>query len=126
MDSEWVKLVLAIFSGLATCIPLVIKLVEYVKRAVKEKNWPDVVKLVIKLMSEVEDKMEDGADKKAYVLAVLKASADAIDYNLNDKDYERIGELIDDMCDMSKVINTPGEKQKKVTNATGEKQKAGE
>ncbi len=102
---EWLQLIASIMAGLITAIPLAIKLVEYVKKAVKEKNWPKVVRLVIDLMSEVEGKMEVGADKKAYVLAMLKASADTIDYDLDDKDYEKIGGLIDSMCDMSKVLN---------------------
>ena len=102
---NWVELVVSVLAGLATAIPLAIKLVEYVRKAVKEKNWPKVVDLVISLMSEVEGKMESGADKKAYVLAVLKASADTIDYDLTEEDYEKIGDLIDSMCDMSKVLN---------------------
>ena len=78
MNMEWLQLIVSVLAGLATAIPLAIKLVEYVRKAVKEKNWPEVVSLVIELMSEVEGKMEVGADKKTYVLAVLKASADTI------------------------------------------------
>ncbi|HBC91142.1 MAG TPA: hypothetical protein DCZ00_06850 [Lactococcus sp.] len=102
---QYLQLIVSVLAGLATAIPLAIKLVEYVRKAVKEKNWPKVVGLVIDLMSEVEGKMEVGADKKAYVMAMLKASADTIDYDLDEKDYEKIGKLIDNMCDMSKVLN---------------------
>lgn len=102
---QYLQLIISVLVGLATAIPLVIKLVEYVRKAVRERNWSKVVKLVIDLMSEVEGKMESGADKKAYVLAVLKASADTIDYDMGDEDYEKIGNLIDSMCDMSKVLN---------------------
>lgn len=102
---QYLQLIISVLAGLATAIPLAIKLVEYVRKAVKEKNWPKVVSLVIDLMSEVEGKMEVGADKKTYVLAMLKASADTIDYDLDEKDYEKIGDLIDSMCDMSKVLN---------------------
>ena len=101
--------IISILVGLATAIPLVIKLVEYVRKAVKERNWSKVVELVISLMTEVEGKMENGADKKAYVLGMLKASADTIDYDLSTEDYEKIGDLIDSMCDMSKVVNAPTE-----------------
>lgn len=102
---HYLQLIVSVLAGLATAIPLAIKLVEYVRKAVKEKNWPKVVSLVIDLMSEVEGKMEVGVDKKTYVLAMLKASADTIDYDLDEKDYEKIGDLIDSMCDMSKVLN---------------------
>lgn len=102
---QYLQLAITVLAGLATAIPLAIKLVEYVQKSVKEKNWPKIVELVIQLMSEVEEKMENGEDKKVYVLAVLKASADTIDYDLDSEDYEKIGDLIDSMCEMSKVLN---------------------
>lgn len=105
MNMEWVRLIVSVLAGLTTAIPLAIKLAEYVQKTMKEKNWSKVVSLVIELMLEVEGKMEVGADKKTYVLAMLKASADTIDYDLDENDYKKIGDLIDSMCDMSKVLN---------------------
>jgi len=102
MEMEWVKLALAIISGLATAIPLVIKLVEYVQKATKEKNWNKMLDLVIDLMEEAEAKFAEGADRKEWVLAMVKASADTINY---DVDIEAVGAMIDSLCDMSKVVN---------------------
>lgn len=102
MEMEWVKLALAIISGLATAIPLVIKLVEYVQKATKEKNWNKMLELVIDLMEQAETKFEEGADRKEWVLAMVKASADTINY---DVDIEAVGAMIDSLCDMSKVVN---------------------
>lgn len=44
-----------------------------------------------------------------WVLAMLKASADGINYDI---DYDAIADMIDSLCDMSKVINpaTPANK----------------
>ena len=40
MDAvNWVQLITAILAGLATAIPLVMKRVDTVKKATKEKNW---------------------------------------------------------------------------------------
>ena len=39
MNMEWLQLIVSVLAGLATAIPLAIKLVEYVQKAVKEKNW---------------------------------------------------------------------------------------
>lgn len=102
MEMEWVKLALAIISGLATAIPLVIKLVEYVQKATKEKNWNKMLELVIDLMEQAETKFEEGADRKEWVLAMVKASADTINY---DVDIDAVGAMIDSLCDMSKVVN---------------------
>lgn len=103
---EWINYAVSVLSGLAVAIPLVIKLVEYVRKAVREKNWNQVLKLVMDLMTEAEKKFETGAEKKEWVLAMIKASADSINYDI---DTNAIGELIDSLCDMSKAVNAPTE-----------------
>lgn len=102
MEMEWVKLAVSILSGLAAAIPLVIKLVEYVQKAIKERNWNQVLKIVMELMETAETKFESGAERKEWVLSMLKASADSINYDI---DYQAIGDMIDSLCDFSKVIN---------------------
>ncbi len=99
---EWLQLIASIMAGLITAIPLAIKLVEYVKKAVKEKNWDKVLDMVMKYMETAEEKFDNGADRKEWVMAMVKASADTINY---DVDMDTIGELIDSLCDMSKVVN---------------------
>ncbi len=99
---EWLKLVVSVLAGLATAIPLVIKLVEYVQKAVREKNWNKMLNMVMDLMKTAEGKFDTGADRKEWVMAMVKASADTINY---DVDMDAIGQLIDSLCDMSKVVN---------------------
>ncbi len=99
---EWVQPIVSVLVGLATAIPLVIKLVEYVRKAVKEKNWNKMLDLVMELMKTAEEKFETGADRKEWVMAMVKASSDTINY---DVDMEAISQLIDSLCDMSKVVN---------------------
>lgn len=106
---EILKLIAAIASGLAAAIPLAVQLAKYVKQAVKERNWAVVLKKVMALMETAETKFDEGAERKEWVLAMLKASADGINYDI---DYDAIAEMIDSLCDMSKIINpaTPAEK----------------
>ena len=99
---EWMNVIVSILSGLAVAIPLVVKLVEYVQKAVKEKNWNNLLDLVMSLMEEAEKKFEDGATRKEWVLAMVQSSADSINY---DVDIETISVLIDNLCNMSKVVN---------------------
>lgn len=101
---ELMKLVLSVLAGLITAIPLVYKLVEYVQKAVKEKNWGKVLDMVMKYMATAEEKFNDGADRKEWVLAMMKASADTVNYDI---DMAVIGNLIDALCDMSKQVNAP-------------------
>ena len=98
MDSEWVRLIVSVLSGLAATIPLVIQLVKYVRKTIQDKNWPEVVKLVTSYMERAEAMFEKGADRKEWV----KASADTVNYDL---DMDKISDLIDSLCDMSKIVN---------------------
>lgn len=104
MNMEWVKLLVAILSGLVTAIPLVVKLVEYVQKAIKEKNWSDLLKMVMKYMETAELKFDNGADRKEWVLAMVKASADTVNYDI---DLNIVADLIDNLCNMSKTVNAP-------------------
>lgn len=108
---DWLEYVLSIFPGLAASlvaiITLTVKLIEYVQKAIKEKNWGEVLKLVMGYMEAAEEKFETGAEKKEWVLAMVKASADTVNYDI---DMDVISKLIDDLCDMSNVVNPPAEK----------------
>lgn len=103
---EWYDILFRILSGLAVTIPLVVKLVEYVKKAIKEKNWSELLSFVMELMQEAETKFESGASKKEWVLTCVKASANTINYDI---DLDQVGELIDSLCAMSKKVNPPQE-----------------
>lgn len=104
VDSSYINYIVAILTGLATAIPLVINLIKYVQKAAKEKNWKQVVKLVMNLMKKAETKFDNGADRKEWVLSMIKASADTINYDI---DMDAISDLIDSLCNMSKVVNAP-------------------
>lgn len=104
MEMEWTKYIVSILSGLAATIPLVIQLVKYVKQTIKEKNWNQMLKMVMGYMEAAEKKFESGAERKEWVLAMVKASADTINYDI---DMEAVSELIDSLCSMSKVVNAP-------------------
>lgn len=104
---EWAKLILSNLTGIAAIITLVISLVKYVKQAIKERNWPEVVKMVSGYMEQAEGMFENGADRKQWVMAMVQVSADSVKYNIN---MTEIGQLIDDLCAMSKKVNAPDEK----------------
>lgn len=104
MDMDLIQLLVSVLAGLVTAIPLAVKLVEYVQKAVKEKNWNSLLKLTMDLMSETEKKFSDGATRKVWVLAMIQTSADSINYDI---DLEVISKLIDELCNMSKAVNAP-------------------
>lgn len=97
-----IELILSVLAGVITAIPLVIKLVEYVQKSVKEKNWNNLLNLIMRLMEEAEINYKTGAERKKWVLAMVEASADTINY---DVDMETVSQLIDDLCALSKSVN---------------------
>lgn len=99
---EWLDLVVSILAGLAAAIPLVIKLVEYVQKAIKEKNWNVILSMVMNYMQIAEEKFDNGTERKEWVLAMVTESAKTVNYDI---DMTVISNLIDSLCSMSKKIN---------------------
>jgi hypothetical protein len=65
----WIQAIISILSGIAVLVPLIVTLIDYVKKSTKEKNWNQMLKLVMNLMAEAEDKFDKGADKKEWVIS---------------------------------------------------------
>lgn len=97
-----VNLVVALFAGLATCIPLVLKLVQYVKKATQEKNWAGLLDLVMKLMEQAEKKFADGATRKEWVMAMVQTSAEYVQYPM---DVVALSDMIDQLTNLTKNVN---------------------
>ena len=105
MNAEQIiSIIVAILTGLAACIPLAAKLVQYVRQATQEKNWGPLLGLVVDLMEEAEAKFGDGATRKEWVLAMVQTSAEYVSYPM---DTEALSNMIDALCDMTKTINAP-------------------
>ena len=106
---EWYEILAEILVGLSVITPLVVKLVKVVSSSVREKNWAVLVDLVTNLMKEAEGKFSNGNERKEWVLVMVKASADTINFNI---DMEQVGKLVDSFAAMSKVVNPPVEAEK--------------
>ena len=103
------NLVIEIMAGLAIVIPLVIELIKYVKKSALERNWTNLIQLVMSLMAAAEDKFDNGADRKQWVIAMVQASANAINYPISDKE---LGDLIDDLVELTNKVNIKLEESK--------------
>ena len=96
------NMVLAIITGLVTAIPLIIKLVEYIKTAAKEKNWGVLMQLVLKLMAEAENNFSTGAEREEFVIDSIKAMEATLNYEI---DEEAIRSMIRAIVDVTKQVN---------------------
>lgn len=99
---DWVKLIAQILAVLAALIPLVYQLVKYVKQATKEKNWNKMLELLMGYMERAEAMFDSGADRKEWVMAMIEVATKSINYDI---DMSVVSDLIDSLCDMSKVVN---------------------
>ena len=97
-----VNIIIAVLSGLAACIPLVVKLVEYVKKATQEKNWGELLGLVMKLIEQAERKFNDGATRKEWVMAMVQASAEYVQYPM---DVTALSDMIDELVKLTNKVN---------------------
>ena len=106
----WIQIVISILSGIAVAIPLIIKLVNVVKDSVKEKNWNLLMKMTMDYMTEAEKNIASGAERKEWVMSMVIASAANINYPMTDEDIQKIEDLIDAICDASKILNNSANK----------------
>lgn len=102
---NWVEIVVSILSGLAVCIPLVVQLVDTVRAAVQEKNWAQLMNIVLDMMQQAEKMFESGADRKAWVMAGVESAALSVNYNYDDAAKRKVSEMIDAICAAAKVVN---------------------
>ena len=97
-----VNLIVAIVSGVATCIPLIIQLVKYIKEAAKSKNWSALMALVLQFMTDAEKLFATGEERKTYVLSKIKDMEKMLNC---DVDESVVASMIDSIVDASKTIN---------------------
>ena len=108
MDTNyWIQIVISILTGVSILIPLIIKLVNVVKQASLEKNWNLLIKMAMDYMVEAEKNIATGAERKKWVVSMVIASAANINYPLTNEDIQKLEDLVDAICDASKVINNP-------------------
>ena len=94
--------ILQIVISLCTIIPLLIELVKYIRKSITEKNWQSMLQIAMNLMAEAETKFDSGAEKKEWVLSMVKASAKSINYEIDD---EALSQLIDTIIGLTKKVN---------------------
>ena len=113
----WIQIVISILSGIAVAIPLIIKLVNVVKDSVKEKNWNLLMKMTMDYMTEAEKNIASGAERKQWVMSMVIASASNINYPMTDEDVKKIEDLIDAICDASKILNNSEDRNRALKEA---------
>ena len=105
-STQIINVIVAVLSGLAACIPLVLKLVQYVKKATQEKNWAGLLNLVMALIEQAEKKFADGATRKEWVMAMVQTSAEYVQYPM---DVQALGNMIDQLVTLTKRVNVSKE-----------------
>lgn len=100
--TEIVRLIAEIFALIGIILPMAIALCRAIKNSIKERNWKKLLSLAMRLMEQAESAFEQGADKKSWVMEMLKESLDEINYSISD---EELSDLIDNMVDLTNKLN---------------------
>ena len=103
-----IEIAASILSGVAVCIPLVVKLIHYIKEAAAGRDYQKLIKLTMKFCEEAELLFGTGEQRKEWVMRRVEEVAKAMNVEV---DMEAIGQLIDDVCAASKMINKPVRKE---------------
>ena len=102
---DWIELGLNVLAGLAVAIPAVISLINFVKAIEKEKNWSSLLSLVLGYMETAETNFQKGADRKEWVMSMMRQSAATVNFNYDEEAENKISALIDSICDTARKIN---------------------
>ena len=102
---DWIELGLNVLAGLAVAIPAVISLINFVKAIEKEKNWSSLLSLVLGYMETAETNFQKGADRKEWVMSMMRKSAATVNFNYDEEAENKISALIDSICDTARKIN---------------------
>jgi hypothetical protein len=100
--NQTLQIIIQILTSLVTLIPMVFALVKWITIAVKEKNWNNLLSLILKLCAEAETQFSDGADKKQWVMSMTKSALASINYEIDD---ETLSALIDSLIELTKKVN---------------------
>lgn len=101
----WIELIIEVLTGLAVAIPLVIKLVQMVQIATKEKNWNIIVDMVLKYMVQAEKDFTSGAERKEWVMNAVKEAAIISNYDYDEVAEAKVSDMIDAICRAARKIN---------------------
>lgn len=100
--ADIIRLISEVLVLLGVLIPMVIAFARAIKKAAKERNWSKLLDLAMSLIAQAETEFAEGADKKSFVMQMLKASLEEIDYEISDED---LSDLVDKVVELTKKVN---------------------
>lgn len=105
---KYIDLIVSILAGLIVCIPVVVRLGETIKTAIQEKNWARIMDIAMDFMIKAEEKFSTGAERKEWVMSMVRVAAEQINYNYDADAEQKVGNMIDDICRVAKKVNVGG------------------
>ena len=103
--SMWIELIVAVCGAITVCLPLMIKLANTITAFVKEKNWNKIIEMTMEYMTTAEKMFKTGAERKEWVIEMIKDSANVSNFDLTEESLAKISDMIDKSCKTSKQIN---------------------
>lgn len=118
--SDWITLIVSIASSIVIMLPLVVSLVKHVKLLAKEKNWAGFLVLLNTYIMRAEENFDTGADKEDWVVSMIMASADVIQFDIDEEALREIIRNIIEVTNNVNVLNIIQEQPEQIEEATDE------
>lgn len=118
--SDWITLIVSIASSIVIMLPLVVSLVKHVKLLAKEKNWAGFLVLLNTYIMKAEENFDTGADKEDWVVSMIMASADVIQFDIDEDALREIIRNIIEVTNNVNVLNIIQEQPEQTKEATDE------
>ena len=99
---EYIDLIIAICGAISVIVPLAIKYYNAIKALIKEKNYVKILDIMRGAATEAEKLYESGAERREYVLNIIKVSCDNLKVDYDEK---RFDEELTKLIDATKEIN---------------------
>ena len=85
---EYIDLIIAICGAISVIVPLAVKYYNAIKSLIKEKNYIKILDILRDAAAEAEKLYENGAEKREYVLNIVKVSCDNLKVEYDEKRFD--------------------------------------
>lgn len=99
---DGIELFKTIANILLIIVPLTYSIVSTLVNIIKTKNWNKLVELIYQWVVEAEQNYTAGADKKAWVMSMIKSTCKTMKIEF---DENKFSSMIDSIVDITKQVN---------------------
>ena len=107
-----ISLIIGLIGAIVALVPTVIKLVKTAKELVKNRQWKKIIDIADAAMEAAEESKQSGEDKKAMVIAAVKAGCIEAQIELDEELLDNLSKYIDETINWYNIMKKASKKKK--------------